>query len=433
VETLSQVAKDGFSVLEDVNRPRRIDPHSIAEGFLVDLLHPAENASLDELVMKQLEAYGDSKPLARKTEGQHLCPICNRHFTGGTGARADFLSNPESHTNRAPAHGSPGYIVICDACKFERFLQQQILEGKAEQMMVLMPRMNIGHRSGDLLKRKALQIWERMFNLMSEDNPDPYERFSFSLIGEIARRLPEHGIELVSPEEFVRLFTYRTGVDRSREYRRQLKSMLTEIGDGLDEWNQYFGTDFQSDDDFFDAVEDLSITDDSGELREIRARAYKLAPQMQLVCETPHLILVPIRNSIGLAKDSEANAAVRELFAMLIVGLALDASVAVIRDGEGISFAGGEGVARVPPVPALRELIGCEWLGLDEAYKWVSAIAAAGRLAYAADYPERSNLYQILSSATPGHILRRIETQSKGGYVPLAYYSYLEDIKEVLT
>ncbi|MCL4423880.1 MAG: hypothetical protein M1553_00155 [Firmicutes bacterium] len=435
VNTLAEIAEKAFSTLDEENRPKRIRAEKVAESFLQDLVFPAEQASFEELVKEQIEAYRATKPVARKAEGQHLCPICNRPFTGGTNARADFLNNPESHTNRAPSHGSPGYIVICDACKFERFLQQQILEGKAEQMMVLMPRMNIGHRSGEVFRSKALQIWDQMAAMMSEDNPDPHERISFSLTGEIARRLPEKGLELITPEELVRAFSYRTGADKAKEYRRQLKALLNEsnFGDGLAEWNEYFETDFRSEEDFLDGVANLSISDSTGALREIRARAYKLMPQMRFICETPHLILVPIRNPIATEKDSEVNAAIRELFAMLIVGLALDCSVAVIRDGEELNLTGGEGIARVPPVPAVRELVGCEWLGLDKAQRWIRAIAAAARVAYAADYPERSNLYQILSSPTPGHVLRRIEMKSESGYVSPVYFSHLEAIKEVLS
>lgn len=435
INTLAEIADEAFSSVDEVNRPKRVKAEKIADCFIQDLIYPAGRISFEDLVEEQLQAYKGAKPLARKAEGQHLCPICNHPFTGGTNARANFLNNPESHTNRAPSHGRPGYIVICDVCKFERFLQQQILGDKAAQIMVIIPRMNIGYRSGEVLKQKALQIWNRMAAFMSEDNPNPHERISFGLSGEIARQLAYKNLELITPEELVRLFTYRTGVEKSKEYRRQLKALLNEsLGEGLEQWNDYLDTDFQSMDDFLEGVINLSISDTSGILREIRAKAFKLIPQMRLICETPHLILIPLRNPISMGeKESEVNKAIRELFVMLIVGLSLDCSVAVIRDGEELNFIGGEGVVRVPPIPALRELVGCEWLGLYKAHQWVRAIAAAARIAYAADYPERSNLYQILNSPTPGHILRRMEIKSESGYISPVYFSYLEDIKEVLS
>ncbi|MBS3948519.1 MAG: hypothetical protein KGZ57_09545 [Dethiobacter sp.] len=434
VETLSAIADGAFASLDECNRPKRVEVEKIAESFMRDLICPAEREPFIKLVEEQLQAYKGTKPLARKAGGLHLCPVCNHSFAGGTNARADFLPNPESHTNRAPSHGSPGYIVICDACKYERFLQQQILGGKVAQMMVLMPRMNIGYYTGQVLKNKVQQIWEEASMLMSAENPDPHKRFSLSRTGEIARRLHESEAGGITPEELVQVFTCKTGKDKLKEYRRQLKTFLNEnIGEGLAKWNEDFDTDFQSEDDFLSGVENLSIPDSSGLLKEIRGKAYKLIPQLRFVCETPHLILVPIRNPITVSdKESEANVAIRELFVMLVVGLTLDCSVAMIREGEELNFTGGEGIVRVPAVPSLRKLVGCEWLGIDDAEKWKRAIAATAQVAYAADYPERSNLYQILSSPSPGHILRRIEMKSSG-YVYPENFLHLEIIREVLS
>jgi hypothetical protein len=127
------------------------------------------------------------------------------------------------------------------------------------------------------------------------------------------------------------------------------------------------------------------------------------------------------------------NSSIRELFVLLIVALTLDCSAAMIREGEELNFTGGEGIVKVPEVAALRNLIGCEWLGIDDAEKWKNAIAAAAQVVYAANYPERSDLYQVLSSPSIGHILRRIEMKSNSGYVSLEYFSHLEKIKEVLS
>ena len=135
---------------------------------------------------------------------------------------------------------------------------------------------------------------------------------------------------------------------------------------------------------------------------------------------------------MAVGKDSEVNTAIRRLFTMLILGLSLDCSVAVLNGGDAITFEGGEGVARVPKVPALRDLVGDEWVSLDQAEKWLKAIGAASLLAQATGLPERSNLYQILSAPTPGHILRRIEQQSESGAVSYKYIQCLETLKEVM-
>lgn len=109
----------------------------------------------------------------------------------------------------------------------------------------------------------------------------------------------------------------------------------------------------------------------------------------------------------------------RELFTLLLIGIALDCSVVAIDIGDPIEFLGGEGVARVPPIPAIRDLVGNDWVGLDKAGIWLEKIGAASLLANATSYPERSNLYQILSAITRGHVLRRIEMKSEAGQASL--------------
>lgn len=433
IETLAEIAEESFATLDEVNRPQRIKPHQIANHFLEDLVFPADTKPINETAQEQLESYLQTKPLARKAEGQHLCPICNKSFKDGTNAKADFLDNPESHTNRAPAHGSPGYIVICDICKFERFLLQQMLKGKAAQTMVLMPRINIGYQSGLALQRQVQKMWQKATILMSASSPDPNLKFSFSLTGQIAKELQEKNYNLMGPEELAEIFTYRVGKEKAQEYRRKMKALLTEeCQGGLAEWNATFDVNYATEEEFLNAVENSLIEDELGTLQGIRQKAFNLIPQMELICETPHFILIPVRNRIAVGDDSDVNAGIRELFAMLIISLCLDCSVAILKEGEEFSFTGGEGSVRVPPIPALRKLIGSDWIGIKEAPLWLEAIGAAARLAGAAKYPERSNLYQILTSPTPGHILRRLEMQNDSGFVSPEYFADLEKVKEVL-
>ncbi|MBM3176158.1 MAG: hypothetical protein FJ022_07965 [Chloroflexi bacterium] len=170
---------------------------------------------------------------------------------------------------------------------------------------------------------------------------------------------------------------------------------------------------------------------------EIRARVYKLNPLFKIICQTPHMILVPLAASFKAGnKESDANGALRELFVTILLGLTLDCSVAVLDNGEPITLEGGEGVARVPGVPAIRDLVGSEWVGLVDARKWLRAVGAASLLANDASYPDRSNLYQILSASGPGHILRRIEQQlqkkQKNGQANYRHIQLIETLKEVL-
>ena len=93
------------------------------------------------------------------------------------------------------------------------------------------------------------------------------------------------------------------------------------------------------------------------------------------------MILVPLTNPVSIGNESDTNAGLRELYLTLILGLSLDCSVAVVKAGEVITFEGGEGVARVPPTSALRELVGAEWVSVEAAKRWLDAIGAVALLA----------------------------------------------------
>jgi len=383
------------------------------------------------VVQQQLAAYGASKEKAKSPKGEHFCPICNAQFGEGPAAKAAYLDKPESHTNRAVSHGSPGYIVICPACKYERFIQNLLLGGKPAEILVLLPRMNIGQGSGAELVHKAHELWASASRLMSNDTDDPNVHVSLALTQMIARKLSEQDVFTLSPRALLDVFTYSASADTRKKCRKELADALREyIGETVNDLNASWGTDFGDWDAAVQALANGKVKDETA--LAIRADVYRLQPTLKIVCQTPHLILLPLRDPMAVGKDAEVNAAIRRLFAMLVLGLALDCSVAILGSGDAITFEGGEGVARVPKVPALRDLVGSEWVSLDTAEKWLKAIGAASLIAQATGLPERSNLYQILSAPTPGHILRRIEEQSDSGAASYKHIKHLETLKEVL-
>jgi hypothetical protein len=434
IDTLVNIADQVYAAVPETNRPTRARPEEIAKCFMADLAHPAPQLDLAGLITQQLRAYAATKANARRDKGAHLCPICNATFEGGTVAKADFLANPESHTNRAMSHGNPGYIVICDACKFERFLQQLLLGEKVAEVLLLFPRMNIGHGSGEALRQKAARIWEAALNRMTEANPDPDQHLSLGLTYSLARKLVDVDIFRLSSKDIVELITYESGKETKKKHRKELEDRLKQLYD-VDELtvevlNDNWGTNYATTDEALQALIENKVDDDDA--RKVRAAAFKLTPQLHIACQTPHMILVPLANPILMGVDSDTNAGIRELYVTLILGLALDCSVAVMRAGEVITFEGGEGVARVPPVPALREMIGAEWVKVESAERWLEAISAAALLANATAFPESSNLYSILKSPTVGHILRRIEQKSESGLAHFGHIHLLETVKEVL-
>ncbi|MDY7078242.1 MAG: hypothetical protein SXV54_15105 [Chloroflexota bacterium] len=432
VDALTQIAHIVYKCVPPENRPTRASTMEIARHFLLDLLHPSVRQDLVALVNDQLAVYEDSKSAAKNPRGEaHLCPICNTRFGASLSAKAAYLDKPESHTNRAVSHGSPGYIVICPACKYERFIQQLLLGGKPAEMLVLMPRMNIGQGSGAALVQKAHELLNQAMIQMSSDAEDPNEHISLALTQMIARKLGDQDVFRLSAQEILDLFTYAAADKTRKKTRKKLVDALRdEFGDTVDDLNVSWDTDFPTWDDAVEALIARQVTHDTA--ISIRAEVYKLQPTLHIVCQTPHLVLVPLLYPMAVGKDAQVNKAIRELFALLILGLAMDCSVAVLNSGEAITFEGGEGVALVPRVPALRDLVDSEWVGLDRAEAWLKAIGAASLLAQATGLPERSNLYQILSAPTPGHILRRIEQTSESGMVNYRQLEYLETLKEVL-
>jgi hypothetical protein len=413
IRTLTEIAQKVYACVPEENRPVRVGAREIARHFMLDLMHPSTHQNFMELVGQQLTAYQNSKTAAKNPKGEtHFCPICNTPFGVGKSAKAAYLDNPESHTNRAVSHGSPGYIVICPACQYERFIQQLLLGGKPSEVLVLLPRMNIGQGSGAALVQKAHELLNRAMVLMSADAQDPNEHVSLSLTQVIARKLADHDVFRLSAQELLDLFTYKASDDTRKKARKALEDALREeFGDTVDDLNAAWDTDFASWDEAVEALIARRVTHDTA--LSIRADVYKLQPTLRIVCQTPHMILIPLRYPMAVGKDAEVNKAIRELFTLLILGLALDCSVAVLNSSEAITFEGGEGVALVPRVPALRDLVGSEWVSLDRAEEWLRAIGAASLLVYDTAFPERSNLYALLSSPTRGHIIRRIEQEEE--------------------
>ncbi|MBV9469134.1 MAG: hypothetical protein JOZ57_07795 [Abitibacteriaceae bacterium] len=444
INALVGIADKVYTAVPEENRPARATPQHIAGCFMADLLHPSPNLNLAELAKEQLQGYGVTKANARRDRGWHLCPVCNSSFEGGTAGKADFLDNPEAHTNRAVSHGNGGQIVICEACKFERFLQQLLLGRKVSDVIVLFPRMNIGHGSGQLLEQKAIQISEYAQRRMSEANPDPDQHISLGLSFNIARQVADVNVFRLTPAEIVTLITYRSGDETAKQHRRDLRKIIQEqlevpeltVEVLNDNWDTTFATIAEA----IEAVARNEVPDP--DVSEARKAAFKLTPQLRVICQTPHMILIPLSNPISMGEESETNAAIRELYISLLLGLALDCSVAVVRSGEAITFGGGEGVARVPPVSALRELLKDDWIPIEVAQKWLDAIGAAALLAGVTSFPERSNLYAILSSPTTGHIMRRIDQQEdkrraegKPAFSPrqrVEHIKQLETVKGVL-
>jgi hypothetical protein len=438
IETLTDIANYAYALLPEDARPIRATPTEVATTFVDDLIHP-HTVDIKLLAGQQLDAYKISKPKTFKPgNASRICPICNKYFSQGTTATADFLDKPESHTNRAVAHGATGKVTICNACKYERFLQQLLLGEKVARVLVITPRNHIGRTTGAGLLQQMESFRENASIMMSNDTANPNRQVTLALTGVIAGNLfaTVGGNESVTKlskagfdgGELSSILSYTLGAEKQKEYRKTLRKAILEEYEldndaNITEMNEIWESSYT---DWEAALEDIINGHLSNEtLDEIRVQTYRLRPQLKVICQTPNLILVPLRYDFAVGEESDTNAALREMFALLLIGLALDCSIAAIDSGEAITFVGGEGVARVPAVPAIRDLIGSDWVSLEHAKVWLEKIGAASLLASATAYPERSNLYEILRAMTPGHILRRIEMKSKSGQASSQDYQWI--------
>lgn len=409
IEILTKIAEQVYASIQEPPT-RAILATQMAKAFISDLICPVTKIDINKLVNQQMEYYSVSKQFAGKQSrnASYLCPICNIPFKSGTKAKSDFIDKPESHTNRGVAHGPFDYVNICDTCKYERILRQLLLQERASEFIVLLPRMNIGHYTGGLFVQKAKSLYLKALSIMAGDTDNPDRRLWLAFTPYIADQVMNLDLYRIKPEELVERMSYHSGEETKRKNLRQLeKSLREKYDDDLDNANDEWMTDFSTWEEAAKAIHSNKVRDPN--VQKVRDEIYKLGVQMQLICETPNMILFPLTYPIGFKDDSDTNAGLRKTFMASLLGLTLDASVGIIRDSDLIDFQGGEGVAFVPPVSAVRNLIGTNWISIDTVEDWVRAIGVASILARDGKYSERTGLYEVLISPTAGHVLRRIE------------------------
>lgn len=434
VEVLTKIANKVYETIS--NKPSRIALASeMAASFIQDLVHPALQVDVAKLATTQMEFYYSSKPFAGKQtkKARYICPICNSPFEEGSKASSDLIDKPESHTNRGISHGQFGYITVCNTCKYERILRQLLLGKRASELIVIFPRMNIGPGAGELLVRKAQSLYDKAYIVMVGDTDDPDKRLWLAFTSIIAGQVLNKDLYQLESDQLVNMLTYRSSKETRQSNERKLKKAIVDAYENdLESANEEWGTDFPSWEVAIAAVYSNKVVNPTA--KEIRSEIYKLHPQMRLVCQTPHMILFPISYPIKLDKDSETNAALRRTFIALVLGLTMDASVAIVHDSDQIDFQGGEGVAFVPPISAVRDLIGANWIPLSEANHWLKFIGISSILANAGQYSERSGLFEVMISPTAGHVLRHIEQKraSENSSLNIRDVAHLRILENVL-
>lgn len=393
--------------------PREKLSQDMAEAFINDLLQPGVSGDVQTLAKAQLDHYAQSKPFAGKesTKGVYFCPICNAPFDAKNGkkASADFIDNPQTHTNRGVAYASFGYIMVCTTCYYERLLLQILLGSRPAEMITLLPRLNLGPGKGEQFVQKVKEWIEAAKGQMRGELGTLEFGFSLGLTDQVARHLGDRDPFILSPEELLSLFSYRFAPDTQKKRRQEaLKRLKEEFDDDLNALNlasqQHFST-------WEEAVEALIENRlEQQECRAIRREVFRLYETIHLICQTPNLVFIPLTYEIAAGNDeSETSKGLRRLYVALILSLVFDAAVAIHKEGDQVDFQSGVRAAYVPPVPAVRSLVGHDWLPIPEAQRWLAAIGAASLLVRDTGLPARSALYQILAADPAEQIARRIE------------------------
>lgn len=450
--TLTKIGEIGFEAMEDAPTIENV-ARDIAAVLIRDLISPvAKIKDVRDYAAQQLEYYKEAKQNIRtEREVPHLCPMCNQPFDNAKSAVADFIDKPGGFTGRKLAYDREN-LTICMACYYERLLRQIILGRKAYDLVVMLPRMNIGRYGGQVLMEKLTELQQHALNIAGANTTDPNESLRLDMTWFVARQAMASDFSRMSAEDLIRLFAYRT---KEETVRKNLKKVVQEvqnilgskdIAEACDFWER----DFANWTELAKAVAYNKIDDQYA--RTIRESVYGLRSPIEFVAQTPNLVLAPssrprVSDSSALVdsrSDSDAKAALKQLLITLIFSLGLECSVAILSDRESLDalIMDASGMAYVPPLASIRDLVSKSrpiteqqqlnptWLSQHESMCWLQALTSAVLIAEKADYPPRNDLYQILTIRTKGALLRRIE--QKGGKMYSQDWKHLEAIGEVL-
>lgn len=452
IRTLTKIGDKGFEAMEN---PPTVDnvARDIAAVLIGDLIAPpAAIGDVQDYAAQQLDYYKKAKQNIRtEREVPHLCPACNQPFDIAKSAVEDFLDKPSGFTGRKLAYDREE-LTICMACYYERLLRQIILGRKAYDLIVMLPRMSMGHYGGQVFIEKLTELQHQALSIAGADTIDPNESLRLDMTWFVARQALVSDFSRMDAEDIIRLFTYRT---KEETIRKNLKKVVKEVQEflgskKLEEACVFWGRKFA---DWMEVAQTIAYNEiDDQEARTIRESVYGLRSPIEFVAQTPNLVLAPssrprVSDSSALVdsrSDSDAKVALKQLLITLIFSLGLECSVAILSDRELLDglIMEASGTAYVPPLASIRNLVGKSrprteqqqlspaWLSQQEAVQWLQALASSALLANKADYPPRNDLYQILSVRSKGALLRRIE--QKGGKMYSEDWQHLEFIGEVL-
>jgi len=419
-----------------------LDGVKLAEVFLEDLRlrGPARHIEVEARYESYLSAKQDGQGVA-------FCPYSNEPTQVGNGTGFDLGVSTDGHSNRLPMQGktwktwSSG-APMAPASRYEFMLRRLILGRPTEQLIVLLPPAQLGAFEGARLVSRVRQLEEEIALYSGEFSPDPARRFSFSLTEQIAAKTQR---SLAAP--LTDLLRYASAGATTQKYKREFEKSLREVfSDSIESLNEDCETSFNDWNDALDALftgqsdQAKLALKNSDEVRMARKLSLKLNLTMQgrFVCQTPNMILALLPTAVSMNKESDVNAAIRQLFLSLVLNNALGVAIAIIQPDEALTFSGCEGSVLVPRSPALRAEVARVrrkqtvagnppgvppthgWLLPHETLPWLQTLVALHTLGREHSnqsgkgisvFPSRSAFYDILSARSAGFVLRRMENK----------------------
>jgi len=439
-DRLDKIFKSSIAGLPQGVLTSGLDGVKLAEIFLEDLQIQGSLRHID--VEAQYESY-----LAAKQGDQDLafCPFSNEPTFVGTGTGSDFGVSTDGHSNRLPMQGktwktwSSG-VPMAPAARYEFMLRRFILGRPTEQIIVLLPPAQLGGFEGGRLIEQVRQLEEEIALYSGEFSPDPARRFSFSLTEQIAAKTQR---SLGAP--LTDLLRYASSGATTQKHKREFEKSLREVFSGsIESLNEDCETSFTDWNDALDALftghsdQAKLALKNSDEVRVRRKLSLNLTMQGRFVCQTPNMILALLPNAISMNKESDVNAAIRQLFLSLVLNNALGVAIAIIQPDEALTFSGCEGSVLVPRSPALRAEVARVrrkqavagnpprvppthgWLLPHETLPWLQTLVALHSLGREHSnqsgksisvFPSRSAFYDILSARSAGFVLKRMENK----------------------
>jgi len=290
------------------------------------------------------------------------------------------------------------------------------------------------------LKKDEIKCLEMIYNEFEETLSNQYKQIKNKKLKDFEKEVRENS-----------LFRNKLSIENEKFKTKELNQKLKEHFDGdipiernleksLEIVNERFSKNYKNWDEFWQNFKKNNI--DNEIARKVLKSVFKLTPKFKVLAQTSNFVIVPLINPIKHSDDAKVNSAIRELFISIIFSLKLNCSVAIADSVKQLTLFDKIGSAYVEENSHLREIVGDSWLQqfnfmnekgseVKSMKIWLEAIASTFSLSHLTNYSERTNLLEILTSKTKGHLLRRIEAKSEKAISQGYIYKYIEKIWEV--